>query len=159
MHTIHKIKLSFFLLLIFFYGLVLADESQDINISNVWISEAPPTVSILAAYANIQNKSTETKTLSSVTSPLFSRVEIHLSKITDGMATMEKQTSLTIPAEKSVELSPGNYHLMLFNPETPLRVGDKATIVFTFSDGLSKSVQATVEKRKNDGHDHHHHNH
>jgi len=153
----HKIKLSFFLLQLFFYGFALADESQDINISNIWISEAPPTVSILAAYANIQNNTTETKTLISISSPVFSRVEIHLSKITDDIATMEKQTSLTIPAENSVELSPGNYHLMLFNPETPLTAGDKATLIFTFSDGHSMSVQATVEKRNSNGHDHHHH--
>ncbi len=137
---------------------VLAEDVQGINITDIWVSEAPPTVSILAAYAKIQNKSTETKTISSVSSPLFSKIEIHLSKITDGIATMEKQTSLTIPAESSVELSPGNYHMMLFDPKKPLKAGDNTTITFTFSDGLSKSVLAPVKKRNNDGHDHHHEN-
>ncbi|MCZ6804798.1 MAG: copper chaperone PCu(A)C [Proteobacteria bacterium] len=157
MHKTQKIKLSFFLLLILFYDFTLAGEGQDINISNVWISEAPPTVSVLAAYAIIQNNTAETKTLSAVSSPIFSRVEIHLSKIIDDMVTMEKQSSLTIPAESSTELSPGNYHLMLFDPKAPLTAGDKATLIFTFADGQSVSVQASVEKRRSKGHDHHHH--
>jgi len=157
MQIIKLLSLKLFLILSTITNLVSAEDVPEINITDAWISEAPPTVSIMAAYAIIQNRSAETKTLISISSPVFSKVEIHLSKTTDGMATMEKQASLTISSESSVKLSPGNYHMMLFDPETPLKAGDKATIIFTFSDGLSKSVQATVEKRKNDGHDHNHH--
>jgi len=157
MHKVNFFLSRLFLLHLLISSTALANETNEINITDAWISEAPPTVSVLAAYAKIQNKSTATKILSSVTSPSFSSIEIHLSKVTDGMARMEKQTFLTIPAVSSIELSPGNYHLMLFNPETQLKAGDNATITFNFSDGSSKSVQAPVEKRNIAGHDHHNH--
>jgi len=157
MHKVNFFLSRLFLLHLLISSAAMANETNEINITDAWISEAPPTVSVLAAYAKIQNKSTVAKILSSVTSPLFSSIEIHLSKITDGMASMEKQTFLTIPAESSIELSPGNYHLMLFDPETPLEAGDNVTITFNFSDGSSKSVQAPVEKRKIEVHNHHDH--
>ncbi len=136
---------------------VFADATQDITINNVWISEAPPGVTTLAAYATIYNGSNETKSLTSVTSPLFSSIEIHLSKIVDGIARMEKQPSITISADETVELSPGGYHLMLFNPAKPLQSGNSATISFNFSDGTSLSVAAPVSKRQHDSHQHYHH--
>jgi len=156
MHKTKLVSFKLFLILSTLTNLVSGKETQEIAISDAWISESPPTLSVLAGYATIHNKSSEIKMLTAVSSPVFSRVEIHLSKVTNGMASMQKQASLAIPAENSVEFSPGNYHLMLFDPERPLRAGDKATIVFTFSDGLSKSVQATVEKRNGNGHSHHH---
>lgn len=136
---------------------VYADSTQLITIDNVWISEAPPGVTTLAAYATIYNGSNETKMLTSVSSPLFSSVEIHLSKIVNGIARMEKQAAITINADDTIKLSPGGYHLMLFNPDKPLQSGNSASISFNFSDGTSLSVEAPVLKRQNDSHQHHHH--
>jgi copper(I)-binding protein len=151
----HKIKLLLTASTLLFSCLLFANES--ITITEAWISEAPPTVSVLAAYAKIQNASTEAQTLISVTSPNFSKVELHLSKVVNEMAIMEKQDSLQISANGSVELSPGNYHLMLFNPKAPLKAGDTATITFNFVDGTSSTIEARVEKRKSSGHEHHNH--
>lgn len=151
----HKIKLILLVSTLFSSCFVSANEK--ISITNVWINEAPPTVSVLAAYATIQNTSNEVQTVILIRSPLFSKVELHLSKVVNEMVTMVKQDSLTIPAQESIELSPGAYHLMLFNPKAPLKAGDATTITFTFSDGTSNTVEATVEKRSNDGHEHHHH--
>jgi hypothetical protein len=150
----HKIKLLLLASTLFFSCFISANEN--IGITDIWISEAPPTVSILAAYATIQNTSNEAQTLITVTSPIFSKIELHLSKVIDDMATMEKQDSLIIPAQGSIQLSPGAYHLMLFDPEVPLKAGDSATITFTFADGTSNTVEATVEKRNNESHEHHH---
>jgi len=152
-----KIKPLLILFSIFNSCLTFADDNKNINITELWISEAPPTVSILAAYAKIQNTSLKNQTLVSVTSPMFSKVELHLSKIINDTATMEKQNSLVIHAERSVEFSPGDYHLMLFNPEIPLKAGDTAKIIFNFADGSSSTVNARVEKRKPSQHEHHHH--
>ncbi len=154
----HRIKLQLLLSALFFSSLVAADENKKINILDIWISEAPPTVSILAAYAKIQNISAEKQILIALSSPTFSKVELHLSKVIDGMATMKKQSSLAIPAKSFIELSPRNYHLMLFNPDTLLKAGDSVTITFTFASGMSTSVEAKVKKRSNDGHKHHHNN-
>jgi periplasmic copper chaperone A len=153
----HKNKLLFLSISLFYSCLTFATEN--ITISDIWISEAPPTVSVLAAYAKIKNNSSVTQTLITVTSPNFSKVELHLSKVVNDMATMEKQDTLIIPAESSIELSPGAYHLMLFNPKTPLKAGDKTSINFTFADGISSTVEAIVKKRNHDVHDNHQDNH
>jgi len=156
----HNNKLVFFILLSLSYiapHSVFAKDVQDITITDAWISEAPPTVSTLAAYAKIINLSKQTKLLTSVSSPTFIRIELHLSKIVDGMAQMKKQDSLMIEAENSVALSPGAYHLMLFNPDRPLKAGDNAIIHFNFSDGSSSTIEVPVKKRNSDGHSHHHH--
>jgi len=150
-----SIALSFFLL-----GFsTLSFAKENINISGVWISEAPPTVSIMAAYARLENTSKEKQTLVSISSTNFSNVELHLSKVVDGMAIMEMQKALTIPANDFIELSPGAYHLMLFNPKVPLKAGDTTTITFTFADEVSTTVEAIVKKRNNNSHEHHQHNH
>jgi periplasmic copper chaperone A len=154
----HKIKLLI-ILSYFFSCFTFANENQNIDISNVWVSEAPPTVTVLAAYAKIKNISSKTQILTTVSSPQFSKIELHLSKVVNEMATMEKQDSLAIPANETVELSPGSFHLMLFNPQSPLKSGNNVLITFTFVDGTSVSVNANVKKRSNDGHEHHHHNH
>jgi periplasmic copper chaperone A len=152
----YKIKL-FLILGLFLSNPLFAEENKNIQISNAWISEAPPTVSVLAAYATIQNLSEQEQTLISVSSPFFSKAELHLSKVINEMATMEKQKSLMIPAKDAVELSPGAYHLMLFDPEIPLKAGDTIIIDFTFTDGSSSTAEAIVKKRNNSGHEHHHH--
>ena len=155
----HKIKLLFLSLNLLFSCPVSADEHQAISISEMWIREAPPSISVLAAYARIDNNSAKTQTSISVSSPSFSSIELHLSKTINDMATMEKQNSLMITAKGSVEFSPGGYHLMLFKPAIPLKVGDKATMTFAFADGASTTVIAIVKKQNNAEHEHNHGHH
>ncbi len=154
----HKIK-RLLITSLLFSGITCAAENKNIRITDAWISEAPPTISTLAAYATLQNKSGKAVMLRSIASPEFAHVELHLSKIVADLARMEKQDSLLIPANDSVALSPGGYHLMLFNPKRPLTAGDTATIIFTFADDTSKTVTATVKKRNTQAHDHSHHQH
>ena len=73
-----------------------------ITVENAWISEAPPTVSILAAYATISNTSDDEIQLIDVSSPDFDQVEINLSQEQNGMAIMEKQEALSIVANSTV---------------------------------------------------------
>ena len=129
-------------------NVALAENISGIDISHLWISEAPPTVSVLVAYVTLKNNSTKTASLISVSSPLFSSIEIHRSIVEDDVASMERYSSLTIPAKSTIKLLPGDYHLMLFNPKTPLKIGDRTTLTFTFSNGVKIPVKAHVKKRK-----------
>lgn len=152
-----KNKILFLITQLFFLNSVFANENNSIKIMQAWISEAPPTVSVLAAYAHIQNMTQESKTLVSVSSPAFTKTELHLSKVINDTATMEKQDSLIIPANSTIKLSPGAYHLMLFNTKVQLKSGDTIELNFSFSDGSLIPAIATVKKRNNGGHEHHHH--
>lgn len=144
-----KINGLIFIFIIFLNAsIVLAEDISGIDISHLWISEAPPTVSVLVAYVTLKNNTTKTASLVSVSSPLFSSIEIHRSIVKDEVASMVRHLSLTIPAKSTIKLLPGDYHLMLFNPKTPLEIGDKPTLTFTFSNGVKILVKAQVKKRK-----------
>lgn len=154
-----KNKILFLITQLFFLNSVLANENNSIKIMQAWISEAPPTVSVLAAYAHIQNMTQKSKTLVAVNSPTFTKTELHLSKVVNDTATMEKQDSLIIPANSTVKLSPGAYHLMLFNPKAQLKSGDTIELSFSFADGSLIPAIATVKKRNSSSHTHEHHHH
>jgi periplasmic copper chaperone A len=161
----NKVNL-FFLTTLFFQQLfsssVFANESVEVDISNAWISEAPPTVSVLAGYASISNNSDNEITLLAVSSPNFSKIEIHRSVLNGDMVSMEKQTSLEIPAKETIKLTPGDFHLMLFNPDKPLRAGDIATLNFSFANGHTQNIEVKIERRSSNDHsnnDHANHHH
>lgn len=154
-----KIKPLLFILI--FIGPVFlvispAFADNNITIDKVWINEAPPTVTVLAGYARITNNSENDVTLNNISSPEFTTIEIHRSFITDGMAHMEKQNDLIIPAGKTIEFRPGDYHLMLFDPKTLKKSGQEVMLNFCFSNGETISVTATIERRDNMEHEHHH---
>ena len=51
--------------------------AKDIELQEAWISEAPPTVSVLAGYLRIINNMDKAVELSGVSSPIFESIEIH----------------------------------------------------------------------------------
>lgn len=130
---------------------------NDIHLTNGWISEAPPTVSVLAAYLDIKNNSDKTIKLLDVSSSDFSHIEIHRSVTKGDLVSMEKQTYLDITAGEIFKLTPGEYHLMLFEPKKALRSGDSTTISFSFNNGNSQDLLFSVKRRGNNDHHHHHH--
>ena len=125
-----------------------------IQVSQAMVNEAPPTVTVQAAYLDIANNSDQAITLTNVNSPLFTRIEFHATRLKDGVASMIRQDEINIPANSIFSFSPGDYHLMLFNPTRPLKQGDQVPLQLEFSDGTSISVEAMVVKP---GTEHHHH--
>jgi len=144
--------LIFFLFLFLNNNIVLAEKNMEINIADLWISEAPPTVSVLVAYVTLINNSEKPVSLVSVSCPLFSSIEIHRSIIKNGIASMQRHAALEIPSKSTIKLSPGDYHLMLFNPKMPLKIGDMPVFIFGFSDGTQIRVKANIIKRNNRAH-------
>ncbi len=154
----HRVSFAKVVILIFILIKPITLQAHDsIILSHAWISEAPPTVSILAGYLEIKNNTNETKILNAVSGSDFNHIEIHQSIIRNGMASMEKQNELSITPGQTLKLTPGGYHLMLFDPSRPLRSGDTVPLEFSFADGHKQTINATVEKRNNSTHEHHHH--
>ena len=144
--------LIFSLILFLNINTVLAENDQKITVTDLWISEAPPAVSVLVAYVTLKNNSDISLSLISVSSSLFSSIEIHRSIVKDDIASMERHTTLEIPPESTIKLAPGDYHLMLFNPKIPLKMGDTPTLMFSFSNGTKITANASIRKRNNTEH-------
>ncbi len=125
-------------------------------IDNAWIREAPPVVKVLAGFMSISNPADKTVVLTSAESPLFEKIELHRSILENGMARMERQKQVEIPAGGKLELSPGGLHLMLVNPKQPLKAGDTVEIIVKFEQRKSSPVVFTVRSADNVEHHHHH---
>ncbi len=132
-----------FCLSFFVTGQVLAGE---ISVTDPWIREAPPGAKVLAAYMKISNKSTDTVTLETVSSTEFSMIHIHLTKMSEGMAQMQKQSQLQIEAGSSILLEPNGLHLMLMHPIRSLHAGDMVDLQLHFGNDEIIDVTAIVRK-------------
>jgi len=73
-------------------------------------------------------------------------VEIHKNVQKNGMAAMQKQQQLVIPAQGHIDMQAQGYHLMLFNPSTKLRAGDTVNFSLKFADGKKSLVAVKVKK-------------
>jgi len=136
---------GYFLAILFFYSIATkADES--IEIHRAWINEAPPGIKINAGYMDIENKSEQAVTLTEVHSEIYDRIEMHQSRIVTGIATMKKLDGIKIPANGFVSLSPGDSHLMMFDPVKPVIRNNLIKLTFTFSDGSTLDCDVPVRK-------------
>jgi copper(I)-binding protein len=93
-----------------------------------------------------------------ISSPDFASIEIHRSVHENGTVKMVRQERLEVPADGSIVLESGGYHLMLMGRQRPLKEGDQVELLLTFDDGSTVELAAPV--RKNTGaageHEHHH---
>lgn len=113
---------------------------------DAWVREAPPGVTVLAAYLVIENSGARTNQLVGVTSPEFGAVEIHATQVRDGVATMTAVPALPVPAHGRAALAPGGYHLMLLRPKHALAAGDRVTLALRFASGATLRVSAPVRR-------------
>lgn len=140
------------LLISLFIGLTIiatahSDTSNSpVEIEGAWIREAPPNATAMAGYMQIKNISGEHIILHSAAGDSFSSIEFHRSVEKDGVYRMIPHLHLHIAADSTFELKPGDYHLMLFNPVTPLRDGDEVTLSLTFSHDQVVDIVVPVKK-------------
>ncbi|HLW74289.1 MAG TPA: copper chaperone PCu(A)C [Gammaproteobacteria bacterium] len=119
-------------------------DGPTVRASHVWIRDAPPGIKVLAAYFTLQNLTDKPLNLVAVSSPDFDAVMLHQSVVKGGVESMLPVDSLIIPADGSVELQPGGYHVMLMQPKRNLFSGDMVTLMLTFSDKSELAILAPV---------------
>jgi hypothetical protein len=119
---------------------------EQLVIENAWIAEAPPVSRVMVAYMTLNNTGPESMEIIRAASDMYSSIEFHETIEQNGMATMIRHESLTIPANNALELKRGGPHLMLFNPVKPLVAGDSVDITFTTKNNTAKTVSVTVKK-------------
>ena len=133
----------------------IADNKLEID--DAWIAEAPPVSKVMAAYMEIENETGEHRQAVSMQCKEFERAEFHRTVEKDGMARMEHQQVLNIPADSELELEPGGYHIMLFNPARHLLAGDRTSCSMKFDDGTTIALELEIRKSSVEEHSHHHH--
>ena len=116
--------------------------SSTLTINNAWIRPAPPNVTSMAGYFDIQNNSDKAIKIVDSKSTAFDLTMIHNTVIEKGIAKMVHLDGLTIPANSTVSLAPSGKHVMLMRPESPLKQGDSVTL--TLIDEQDKEYQYEI---------------
>ena len=147
--------LPFFILAALISTPAMADDSLEID--DAWIAEAPPVSKVMAAYMEIENETPADRQAVALQCSAFERAEFHRSIDKDGIASMEHLTVLEIPANSELELRPGGFHIMLFNPARRLLAGDTTDCSMKFDNGTSINFELEVKKASTEDHSHHHH--
>ena len=145
-------------------ALSAAAQSPTVSAKSAWVRHAPPGMTVHAGYLELANGGATDVDLVGASSPAYERVELHLSKVVDGVATMEKLAQVSVAKGKTVSFKPGGLHLMLIKPKGKTALGDTIPIELSFSDGSIVKLSAAVKegtgmKKKHQGGHHHHMHH
>lgn len=132
----------FFICLLF---INTANAAVSLKIENAWSPEAPPVAKVMAGYMKISNLSNKDIKIKSAKSNLFKRVEIHLTKMRDGMMSMFKQENLNIKAKGHIELKPGGLHMMLIGKLKPMKSGSIIPVTLTLNNGETIIVNLKIK--------------
>ena len=119
---------------------------QPIEIVDAWIREAPPNATAMAGYMQVVNHTDTDKQLITAHSADFKIVEFHRSVEKNGVYRMVRHKQLTVPANGTLELKPGDFHLMLITPHKKLKEGDVTTVKLVLADDSSVSHEFPVKK-------------
>jgi hypothetical protein len=130
-----------------------------IEVQQAWVREAPPASRVLAGYMTIINTGDAPAEITGISSPDFARAELHHTRVEDGVASMLPLASIPVAPGGRVVLEPGGMHLMLFDPERPLKSGDTVRLEVKQSDGTTLTADARVKRVSGDSDKHHHHHH
>ncbi len=76
-----------------------------------------------------------------VSTPVAGVAEIHEMKMESGVMTMRALPALELPAQRTVELKPGGYHLMLMDLKAPLAKDASVALTLTLRDAQGKETR------------------
>lgn len=90
---------------------------------------------VQAGFGRISNPCSMPVTIVSASSPAYGSVELHESKVIDGVNRMREVPELRIAPDSAAVLQPGGLHLMLMQPKATLKPGSRIAVVFKLKDG------------------------
>jgi copper(I)-binding protein len=110
-----------------------SEKIGNLELTELWARATPPRAPAAGGFLTITNHGGETDRLIAVSSPVAAIGEIHEMKVEDGVMTMRPlDRGLEIPANETVVLEPGGYHIMLIDLKAPLVEGEDVPVTLTF---------------------------
>jgi periplasmic copper chaperone A len=116
----------------------------DIDIGHPYSRAMLPGAKVGGGYLKITNNGAADR-LVSVTSDRAAEVQIHEMKMDSGIMTMrELKDGVAIPANGTVELKPGGFHLMFMNVTQPFKEDEMVKATLTFEKAGTVEVEFAV---------------
>jgi copper(I)-binding protein len=89
--------------------------------------------------------------LVAVSTPVAGVAEVHEMKMEGNVMKMRALPALDLPANQTVELKPGSYHLMLMDLKAPLMKDSNVALTLTFKDAKGVETKQQVSVPVNTG--------
>ncbi len=118
--------------------------SNGVVVTDAWTkaTDGPMT----GAFGTLSNGGGEDITVTSASSPVAGKVELHETVMVDGAMQMQQiDGGFIIPAGGALTLEPGGNHIMLMGLSQAIKPGDSVEIVLSLSDGGSLTYQAVAK--------------
>ncbi|MFO1312351.1 MAG: copper chaperone PCu(A)C [Burkholderiales bacterium] len=123
-------------------ALLASAACADVTVKDAWVRGTVTGQKATGAF--MQLSSSTDAILVAAASPVAKVVEIHEMAMDGGVMKMRAVANLPVPAGKTVDLSPGGYHVMLMDLVQPLKEGDKVPLTLTFADKAGKKTTQEV---------------
>ncbi len=108
------------------------DARGALHAENAWAAPTPGGADVSAGYLTLVNDTAAEDALVGASSARAERVEVHEMAMQDGVMQMRAVARLAIPANGSIELSPGGRHLMFFGVARPFAEGETIPVRLRF---------------------------
>ena len=111
------------------------DQACTPRVREGWIRLLPGGMPMHAGFGRIENPCAMPITITRAGSPSYGSVDLHETRVVDGVNRMRAVPQLRIGPDAAAVLKPGGLHLMLMDPRAPLQEGSRVAIEFTLQDG------------------------
>ena len=120
--------------------------SDGVDVQDSWGRPSPSAAENAAFYMTLVGGS-EADTLTSASSDACTMTEIHETSMTDGQMSMAPvPDGIEIPADATVMLEPGGYHVMCMGVTETLEAGDSVDVSLEFASGEEVTVNAEIRE-------------
>lgn len=136
-------KLSIALSIVALAAAGAASAAQGVDVSAAW-SRPAVAGSTGAGFMTLTNRTSRADALVAVESPVARKVEIHVSEMRSGMASMKRLDRVPLPPGGSVTFRPGGHHLMFLGLNRPLKSGETLPATLTFASGAKVKASFVV---------------
>jgi copper(I)-binding protein len=123
-----------------------APAADGIAVTGAWARATAPGQKTGAVYLEL--KSTQDAALVGAESPAARKIELHSTTLDSGVMRMRPLARIELPANATVRIAPGGFHLMLVDLRQPLHPGDRLQVTLIIERGGARSrVAVTAEVR------------
>lgn len=126
--------------------LIAANAQAELLVDDAWVKLAPPSIQMSAAYMKLSNQQQEAQVITGVSADCCASAMLHVTRTQDDKVSMAHLEQLSIPAQSSTHLQPGDIHIMLMKPRYELALDTPVRITFTFSDGSHQDIDMIVKR-------------
>jgi hypothetical protein len=120
---------------------VASAQAQPVEIKDAWIRGTVGGQKATGSFMSLTSRAPAR--LVAAASPAAGVVEIHNMKMDGGVMRMFAVDGIELPANRTVKLAPGGYHVMMMDLKRTLKAGERVPLRLTFE--LAGKKRETVE--------------